>query len=987
MNVRHTALRVAPDRIRRTSCAALLALAALGLLAPAARAAFGVQEKNFEAATCISSTCTYAEPSLAYTQAAGHPPWGITAFEVNANAGDPEGTLKRVRVDVPPGLAADPEALEEKCPIATFEAGECATKHPKSRVGTNLLTAFAEPSGLFLGTTIENEAPVFDLEQPPGLPLDFGIEVAAPPLLNEHIFLEGHVDWSGDYHEYFEIRNITKEVEVPVLKIKARLAVLKSKLIFNGRAGQGNFLTVPSVCSPSTTSELEVESWEGQVSRTQTHTPVGVVGCEKAPFEPAVAVQPETAQSDQPDGTTIEVKVPQHAGAEEINTADIRDARLTLPEGMTLNPSAAHGLEACTAAQIAIGTETPVTCPAGARVGSVAIETDLPAGSLAGNIYLGDPGGGPITGPPYTIYVDAESRYGVSVRLKGLVSPNPMTGRLETTFEESPQLPFSELIAKFNGGPLAPLANPLLCGASAAEALFTPYTGEPAALSASPFLTAMCLSSPPPFAPSQGTSNQPATAGANTSYTFDLGRPDGQQYLQEVGATLPPGLVGRIPSVPLCGEPQAAAGSCASASQIGVATVTAGAGPMPYTFSGPVYLTGPYAGSPYGLSIPVLAAAGPFNLGTIVTRAKIGVGLYSGRVTVSSALPTIVGGVPLRLKSVSVLVNRPSFLLDPTSCGALATDTTLRSTFGATRAVSTPLPVSGCSGLAFKPAFSASSGAHTSKANGASFETRITQGAGQANIRQIAVTLPKLLPSRLTTLQKACPAAMFEAGPPPGSCPSTSRVGSVAVSTPVLPDRLTGPAYLVSQGGGAFPDLDLVLSGDGVEVVLVGHTQITRGITTSTFETLPDVPITSAVVSLPTGPRSLLAANGALCAKTLLAPTTMIAQSGASIKRATKIAITGCPVSVIARRTSGTVAIVRILVPAAGRLSVSGRDLRRAVRHVRGAGSLTLRVPLTRAGIAAMRRSHHLRLRLRVGFQAAAGRSASSASTMLSFRT
>ena len=331
-------------------------------------------------------------------------------------------------------------------------------------------------------------------------------------------------------------------------------------------------------------------------------------------------------------------------------------------------------------------------------------------------------------------------------------------------------------------------------------------------------------------------------------------------------------------------------------------------------------------------------------------------------------MTTIVKGVPVHLKNLNVSVNRSNFLLNPTNCGALATESTLISTLGTTQHVSSPFAASGCGGLAFKPSFSASSGAHTSKANGASFETKITQGAHEANIRQVIVSLPKQLPSRLTTLQKACPVALFETGTPPGACPSTSQVGTVTVSTPVLPDKLTGPAYLVSHGGGAFPDLDLVLRGDGVEVVLVGHTQITKGITTSKFETLPDVPITSAVVNLPTGPRSLLAANGSLCGKTLTAPTTIVAQSGATINRKTKIAITNCPVAITAHRTSGRQAIVTVLAPEAGRISAGGRDLRHLTRRVKKAGKVVLRVSLTRAGVAALHRSRRLKLRLRVGF-------------------
>jgi hypothetical protein len=720
---------------------ALLAGASLAVCAPTAQA-FGVQERNFEAGTCVTSSCTYASVeenhSEAFTQAAGHPPWGLTTFELNSSEGllgqrEPEGALKRVRVEIPPGLAADPEALPQ-CSDAEFNSNSCPAS---TSVGTNELIVFDGAKDLaIIGT-------VYNLEQQPGLPLDFGIDVAVEPLVNVHIFLEGHVSWSTDYHEYFEINDIPREGELAGVKVP--LSVLKSKLIFNGRAGAGNFLTLPTECSSTTTSYLEVESWEGQISRTQTATPLGVEHCERVPFNPSAQVIPETAQSDEPDGATAEVRVPQNAAPEEINTADIKDAHLTLPEGLTLNPSAAHGLEACTAAEIGIGTTDPVACPASSKLGTVTIETDLPPGSLAGSVYLGNPSGGPIAGPPYTFYVDAESIYGVSVRLKGSVNPNPDTGRLEASFSENPQLPFSDFILKLAGGAQAPLANPLACGSENVEALFTPYTGLAAAASSTPFLTDGCPS-PLPFSLNQSAPTAAPDAGAHTSYTFNLARSDGQQYLSQLTTVLPPGVVGLVPSVSLCGEPQAQAGTCSSASQIGTATVSVGAGGEPYPFSGPVYLTGPYGGAPYGLSIPVAAVAGPFDLGTVLTRAAVAVDPYSARVILTGTLPTIVGGVPLRLKSLSVALTRSNFLLHPTNCGALATESTLTSTFGATENLSSPFQVGNCGALPFKPSFSVASSARTSKADGASLEVHINQGANQANMRSVFAQLPKQSP-------------------------------------------------------------------------------------------------------------------------------------------------------------------------------------------------------------------------------------------------
>ncbi|HEY7831301.1 MAG TPA: hypothetical protein VIC06_12135 [Solirubrobacteraceae bacterium] len=984
--------RISPSAFLTGAIAAISVSALVVIMPPAAGAAFGVQENNFEAGTCMTSSCTYASVEgnhgEAFTQAAGHPPVGLTAFEFNHSNGafgkEPEGAVKNIRVDLPPGLAGNPQALPQ-CPVAAFQKDECAAD---TQVGTNELTVFDGVNDLTVSGT------VYNLEQPPGLALDFGIHVAVEPLVSVHIYLEGHVSWNSDYHEYFQIDNVPKEGEL--LGQKVPLSVLKSKLIFNGRAGQGNFLTLPSACSSTTTTYLEVQSWEGQVSRTQTHTPVGVEGCGAVPFKPTAEVQPETAQSDEPDGIRTEVKVPQHVGAGEINTADIQDAHVTLPEGLTLNPAAARGLQACTAAQIAIGSASPVSCPAASQVGTVLLETDLPAGSLAGNVYLGSPSGGPITEPPYTIYLDAESVYGVSVRLKGSIAPNPSTGRLEVTFAENPQLPFSDLVLKLKGGAQAPLANPLVCGNAPVDALFTPYTGTAPAASSTPFITAGCPSSLP-FSLTQSTADSSPNAGAYTSYTLNLARNDGQQYLSHLETVLPPGLLGAIPSVTLCGEPQASEGTCASASQIGTATVNAGAGPEPYAFSGPVFLTGPYNGAPYGLSIAVPASAGPFDLGSgacncVVTRAALTVDPYTGRVTATSTLPTIIKGVPLRLRGLNVAINRPNFIFNPTNCGGLATDSMLNSTFDATQNVSSSFQVTNCGALAFKPSFTASTGAHSSKANGASLRVNLAQSAHQANIHAVAVQLPVQLSARLTTLRQACLEATFAANPV--SCPGGSKVGNATVVTPVLPGKLTGTAYLVSHGGAAFPDLDLVLEDGGVRLILVGNTNITKSVTTSTFAAIPDAPVSSFALDLPMGPNSALTANGSLCKQALLMPTTITAQNGTQIKQSTRIAVSGCAttrarprVRILSHRIVGHTLILKVHAPAAGRVKASGKDLRTVTHRFRKAATATLKLKLSPSGLRALHKHHRLKTVVRVRFVPShRGASIASASAAVTFR-
>jgi hypothetical protein len=951
----------------RSMVTVALTVGVVALAAPAAQAAFGVTEKDFEAGTCTTATCEYSSaPAEFYTQAAGHPPYGITAFELNSKAAglgkEPEGALKRVRVDIPPGLAADPQALEE-CSISEFDENKCSEA---TKAGEDQLTVFL---GIADAPTISGT--VYNLKPANGLPLEFGIHVEVAGVVDEHILLEGHVDWSGDYHEYFEINNISKA-----------LPVLKSKLIFDGTAGtrngDENFLTLPSVCSSSTTSYLEVESYEGEISKTQTHTPVGVEGCDKVTFNPKAEVKAETSASDQPDGATTVVTVPQKVGSTEINTADINDAQVTLPEGLTLNPSAAHGLEACTKAQIAIGSTSPVTCPAASKVGTVTIETDLPPKSLTGNVYLGSPNGGPITKPPFTIYLDAESSYGVSVRLEGTVTPNPSTGRLTVNFDKNPQLPFSELILKLNGGTNAPLANPLACSAGSTEYAFTPYTGTAAAVKSTPFAAPTGCPSPLPFSLSQSSQSSSSSAGAYTSYTLNFQRANGQQYLSQLSTILPPGLVGDIPSVPLCGEPQAANGECPATSNIGTATVTVGAG-EPYTFTGPVSLTGPYNGAPYGLSIPIEAAAGPFDLGRVTTRAAINVEPYSGRVTATASIPTIVQGVPLRLKTLSVAINRNEFLFNPTSCNPLATNSQLTSTSGTGQSLSSPFQVSGCSALPFTPSFAASTSSHANKPEGASLQVTLKQPGAQANIRSVVAQLPLQLPSRLATLHEACPEATFAAGF--AGCPPLSKVGTAEVKTPVLPLPLKGSAYVVSHGGAAFPDLDLVLEGNGVRVILVGNTDIKGGITTSTFASVPDVPVSSFSLTLPMQKNSLLSPYGNLCLKPLMMPTTITAQSGKVFKQETRIAVSGCGVRILSHHVAKKKLVIKVRTLGGGLITVTGKGLRKTTRRVKKSSTVTFRIPLTKSGKNALRKHPHraLSVSVRVGFQSSSKGVAASA--------
>jgi hypothetical protein len=1034
------------------ACAATVVCAWMALVVPAAQAVpFGVE--RFVAANCKTGheNCgeealvlpppypplTYSlpkEPSLAeareggYTQAAGHPAVGITAFKINTEGTFPNaapasvatgGIVTHVRTDVAPGVSTNPEAMA-KCSFAEYGAealpGSGLFPEPKcsaaSEIGVNKVVVWAGPAAFPSGGDIPLEGKVYNLVQPEGLASDFGVALPLPIPFTEaklnaifhgsqptiekaqyfaHTLIEGHIEWAGDYHDYYEI-NVSPEIPL----IASRLSLFGDR----GNTGHGGFITNPSRCEgsgPLTTNEVKLKSVASQEGAKTYVAPIGPEGClgeagfTAPPFVPTLKIEPETTQSDAPTRVTATLAVPHSTLPTELDSSQLKTATISLPEGMTLNPSAATGLKACTPAQIGIGTRNPVTCPLESRLGKVTLTVpDLPETEpLTGHIFLG--GTEPITGgsaskPEFTIYVDAEStRYGISVRLQGTVTTDPITGRVTTVFANNPEQPFSNIRLSFKGGALAPIANPLVCGLATTAASLVPYTGTPPSFSPSvpPFTvdsngTGGACPAPLPFALTQSTAAQPTGGAANTSFTLNLTRSDGQQYLSRVSAALPLGLVGKIPAVPRCPEPQASLGTCSTESQIGTATTTVGSGGAPVQFSGPVYLTGPTGKAPYGMTTVVKAAVGPFDLGNVIVRTGIEVDPTTARVTVAGDVPTIFKGIPLRMKTLTVAINAQGFLINPTNCGVLATNTALTSSLGAAQAISTPFQATGCSALGFKPKFGATTNGKTSRANGASLVTNINIPSGPAaNIKSVVVTVPKQLPSRLSTLKNACTQAVFAANP--SSCPSNSRVGTARVKTPVLPDQLTGTAYFVGHGGAAFPDLDVVLSADGVTTILVGNTNISKGITTTSFASTPDVPFTGFELNLPSGPNSAVAANGNLCKQSLVMPTTITAQNGKVLKQNTKVAVSNCPITILSSHTKGNKAVITVKAPEAGRVSAGGTNLKTVYKHPGKAQKVTIEAPLTS--------SHRpLAVRVRIGFVPKKKGPSSSAHTTVLFK-
>jgi hypothetical protein len=711
------------------------------------------------------------------------------------------------------------------------------------------------------------------------------------------------------------------------------------------------FLTLPTSCAQPFKLTVEADPWASpgnflpareSTLKDSNGQPLGLDGCNRLGFDPSISVAPDGQSASTPTGLTVGLHVPQQTSlaASGLAEAAVEESTVTLPAGVTLNSAAADGLQACSEAQIGfqgidqatgadlftpdIPTTPELFCPDASKVATVSIKTPLLAQSLEGAVYLAAQTANPF-GSLLAMYIVAEDPVsGVLLKIPGEVSANEQTGQLVSTFKHTPQLPFEDLQLHFFGGSRAPLSTPPLCKGKPAEngmpgeagyettASLAPWSQNTPVETSSEFdITSgpngsQCQN-PLPFAPTLAAGATSLQAGGFSPFTLTMSREDGMQELRAIQLHMPPGLLGTLSTVKLCEAAQANAGTCGPDSLIGHATVSVGLGSDPFTVSGgQMFITGPYKGAPFGLSIVTPAKAGPFDLGVDVTRARIEVNPTTATLTITTdasgpyAIPSILKGIPLQIKHVNVTVDRPDFTFNPTNCDQLAITGTLRSTRGATAAVSSPFQVTNCASLAFHPKFSVSTSAHTSRANGASLLAKLVYPSGapgtQANLAKVKVDLPKQLPSRLTTLQKACTAAVFAANP--ANCPPASLVGHAKAITPVLPVALTGPVYFVSHGATAFPDLTMVLQGYGITVDVVGTTFISKaGITSSSFKTIPDVPLGSFEVTLPSGKYSALSANGNLCKiKSKLAmPTAFIAQDGAVIHQSTKISVSGCP--------------------------------------------------------------------------------------------
>ena len=963
------------------------------------------------------------------TQAGGHPYELTTTIDLDDELRNERGfgttehngipasvePVKDIVVDLPLGFAGSTLAAPQCTEAQLDSASHCP---PDTVVGH--LTAEPGASGTYINS------PIWNIVPERGHPAEFGY---IDFLKDTHI--AGYVSVvptpagyvlrfvASDIPEVSLNRIVVTFYGDPSLRNQETAAEELGQPVKVSGEAQVPFFTNPTACSNGPqVATVWMDSWahpasfqpggliptnleEPQWKKMTSQSPA-VTGCDALTFTPAIGSQPTTHQADSPSGLEFEQRLTQTEKVGTVATPALKDTTIVFPEGMTVDPSSADGLGVCTDAQIGWEghapakpgelydfTQAPPECPESSKIGTLELETPLISGILRGEVFLAAQNENPFNSVFATYIVVNDPVTGVVLKLAGEVKLDPATGRIVSLFDETPQLPFSVLKVHFFGGPRAEFATPPDCGIYTTNSILEPWSAPDSGLAPTPFdnyvIDEDCAIG---FDPSFAALTTNVQAGGDTGFEGSFSREDSDQELAGLTMNLPPGLLANVPSVTECGEAElqaeekdAPSGGCSQSSQVGTVVAEAGPGPNPLAVPGKIFFTGPHNGGPYGLAVVVSANPGPFHFGNVVVRQSLRINPLTAAVTdVSDPFPTFIhpvgangqtNGVPIKLRRVNFDIDRPGFTFNPTNCDKLQVSGAITSVHGAAANLAVPFQAAECQNLKFAPKFTVSTSGKTSKANGASLTAKVSYPSAPqgtyADIARVKVELPKALPSRLTTLQKACTAAQFEANP--AGCPSASFIGHATVHTPILPGALTGPAIFVSHGGEAFPSLEVVLQGDGVTIDLVGSTFISSsGITSTTFKTVPDSPFSTFELVLPEGKYSALAANGNLCTQKLVMPNEWVAQDGSVLRQDSTLNVTGCAaaITVVSHRVKGKTATIQVSVPAAGKLVATGKGLSRASKTAKGATTLTLKLTLTNSEAANLSKHKGRKLKARI---------------------
>ena len=858
------------------------------------------------------------------TQAGGHPDLGITFSLSNRDIQNSENPCacedaKDVTVHLPAGFIGNPHATP-RCSIADFSADSCPIDSQVgiARVevgngGTHFLTPVynmlppADLAGLLAFKILLFGTPQFTiLSARTGS--DYGLDAKVTSIVHgpfpltafqqvlwgvpadpshdafredpETVHGEAHIGpaYIGDFcdAEGAISSSDPNTVVQPCFFGPANLPAIPSNSPLTP------FLQAPTTCDTPLTTSLDVLSYDGGTTYAESPWPQGT-GCAQLSFNPSLYAQPTTKETDAPSGIDVNLQVPQQLSPTIPSPSQLRGATVTLPAGFSINPNAADGKVACTDADARFGTEDAAQCPEFSKVGSLEILSSALPGPLPGFVYLGQP----LPGNRYRLFLVADG-FATHVKLAGTITPDPQTGQLTISFQDLPQSPLTAFDMHFFGSERGTLATPTQCGTYPVISTFTPWDASLPAQTSTQYFTidsgptgSPCPGPSRPFNPEFEAASAGNTAGAHTSFTVEVSRRDGDQNLAGLTVTTPQGFAATLKGIPYCPDPtiallssasylglsELAASACPPASQIGTAIAGAGSGSRPLYVPGKVYLSGPYKGAPLSLLVVIPAVSGPYDLGNVAIRAAIHVDPVTAQVTtISDPLPQILEGIPLRTRSIRVSLDRPNFALNPTDCDPHAVQATVFGDQGAVSRLSSRHQVANCAALPFGPKLSLKITGSTKQAGNPALTATLTAKQGEANISRTQVTLPRTELVDNAHINAPCTRVQFAEGRKPGErCPPGSVLGFARAETPLLANPLEGPIYLRSTGRAGLPDIVAALNGQ-IDIVLDGHVDSVHGRLRTTFETVPDAPITKVVLSFDGGRKGIIENSPRLCA-------------------------------------------------------------------------------------------------------------------------
>jgi uncharacterized repeat protein (TIGR01451 family) len=895
---------------------------------------------------------------------------------------------KDVSVNLPPGFVGIPGGLARCTGDELVNVGSPATTPPPdcpaaSQVGVAFLHQYTQGSfARFAGFPVSVPVAVYNMVPPPGVPARFGFNFS-----NTIVVFDAHLRSGSDYGLSIEVKNESEGLSLEGATFTfwgvpadpshdferfcpdSNLSVIATDPTCVDSTGQPlytrpaltAFLRNPTSCAGPLTTTLYTDSWLHPGAFTADGTPdlsnpnwktasfvshnppaypspssdwgppQGVTGCAKVPFNPTISVQPTTSAADSPTGLNVDLHLPQTQDPSSLAEADLKRAVVTLPAGMTVNASSAIGLGACTSAQADLSSDGPASCPDSAKLGTVEIDTPLLSHPLDGSVYLAKQGDNPF-GSLLALYIVA-SQDGVNVKLAGRIDVDQSTGQLTTTFDNQPQMPFSDLKLSLFSGDRASLTTPPACGQDTIGSTFdswaTPGVDVDQAGAFSITSGPNGTPCPPdqahlPFSPVMSAGATSPSAGGFSPFVLEVQRDPGQQAITSLNVSTPPGLLARLAGVSQCsdaalasiptglgtGAGEAASPSCPANSQVGEVQIGAGSGSPFYLSTGKAYLAGPYRGAPYSLAIVTPVLAGPFDLGNVVVRSALYLDPTSAQVTVDSdRIPTILQGIPLAIRDIRVILDRPSFTLNPTSCDPMSVSGLALGANDASSPLTSRFQVGNCNTLRFNPklALALSGRGRTRSGDHPTLTATLTQPfGGQANIRTAQVALPLSLALDPANSQHVCDYDIAQAVHGGAvACPTSTIVGQATAQTPLLDQPLTGPVYLVQgvrfgrqgQRIHTLPTLLIPLRGQiGLDLRASSSVNGAQQLVT-TFSTIPDAPVSKFTLTINGGPKGVLVITGrgqSICGKKQIASADFAAQSAKASTQNDTLA-TPCP--------------------------------------------------------------------------------------------